>query len=54
MQIKQNLINTQLQLVQFKQNKTNSMIYLGARDISDIEYNEDGIRLVNQQNNSAE
>ncbi len=42
------------QLVQFKQNKTNSMIYLGARDISDIEYNEDGIKLVNQQNNSAE
>ena len=46
------LIRTQL--VQFKQNKTNSMIYLGARDISDIEYNEDGIKLVNQQNNSAE
>lgn len=42
------------QLVQFKQNKTNSMIYLGARDISDIEYNGDGIKLVNQQNNSAE
>ena len=42
------------QLVQFKQNKTNSMIYLGARDISDIEYNEDGIKLVNQQNNNAE
>ena len=42
------------QLVQFKQNKTNSMIYLGARAISDIEYNEDGIKLVNQQNNSAE
>ena len=42
------------QLVQFKQNKTNSMIYLGARDISDIEYNEDGIKLVNQQNSNAD
>ena len=42
------------QLVHFKQNKTNSMIYLGARDISDIEYNEEGIKLVNQQNNGAD
>lgn len=42
------------QLVQFKQNKTNSMIYLGARDISDIEYNDEGIKLINQQNSNAD
>ena len=46
------LIRTQL--VQFKQNKANSMLYLGARENCDVEYNEAAINLVIQQNSSAE
>ena len=46
------LIRTQL--VQFKQNKANSMLYLGARENCDVEYNEAAINLVIQHNSSAE
>lgn len=46
------LIRTQL--VQFKQNKANSVLYLGARENCDVEYNEAAINLVIQQNSSAE
>ena len=42
------------QLVQFKVDKANSMIHMGARELSDIKYNEDAIKLVNSQNASAE
>lgn len=37
------------QLVQFKQNKLDSMITSGARDLCDIEYDESAINLVIQQ-----
>jgi peptidyl-prolyl cis-trans isomerase D len=30
------------------------MIHMGARELSDIKYNEDAIKLVNSQNASAE
>ncbi len=42
------------QLAQFKIEKSNSMIHMGARELSDIKYNEDAINLVNSQNSSAE
>ncbi|WP_295364054.1 SurA N-terminal domain-containing protein [uncultured Succinivibrio sp.] len=42
------------QLVQFKVEKANSMIHMGARELSDIKYNEDAIKLVNSQNSSAD
>lgn len=42
------------QLVQFKRKKADSMLFLGAREISDISYNESAINVVIQQEKSAE
>ena len=47
-----NFIRTQL--VQFKQNLSENMITNGARELSDIEYNEDAINIVIQQVNTEE
>ena len=42
------------QLVQFKVEKANSMLHSGARELSEIKYNEDAINQVIQQNNTVE
>ena len=42
------------QMVQYKQESTQNMLYLGARELSEITYNEDAINLVNQQDKAPE
>ena len=42
------------QMVQYKQESTQNMLYLGARALSDITYNDDAINLVIQQDSEAE
>ena len=42
------------QIVQYKQESTQNTLYLGARALSDITYNDDAINLVIQQDNEAE
>ena len=42
------------QIVQYKQESTQNMLYLGARALSDITYNDDAINLVIQQDREAE
>ncbi len=42
------------QIVQYKQESTQNMLYLGARALSEITYNDEAINLVNQQDNSSE
>lgn len=42
------------QMVQYKQESAQNMLYLGARELSEITYNEDAINLVNQQDKAPE
>lgn len=42
------------QLVQYYRGRMQDALYLGARELTDIEYNEDAIKLINQQNQDAE
>ena len=42
------------QLVQYGQQKLQRALYAGARAMSDIEYNEEAINMINQQNSDAE
>lgn len=42
------------QLVQYYRGRMQDVLYLGARELTDIEYNEDAIKLINQQNQDAE
>ncbi|MGN1280298.1 MAG: SurA N-terminal domain-containing protein [Succinivibrio sp.] len=46
-----NLISAQL--TRYKQEKTNHVVHVGAREISEVKYNEDGIKIINQQMNSS-
>lgn len=40
------------QLSRYKQEKISAVVHQGAREISDVVYNEEGIKIVNQQMNS--
>ncbi len=42
------------QMVQYYQDKLQNALYAGARELTDIEYNEEAINMINQQNRSEE